>query len=170
MQVISKLITNFPQVALVHILTFFMTGQCIKRFENHKEFPKLKFYSIFLNNELCQYHCLLSDCKQLDRPALSHNKPSWQKRSSNLALSSITNIDQQLGGLELTKSKSYMTNGTATNSLRKYSAGLMMAAGGGGFGGGGDGGSGADEVNGEVDKEEEVDKSGEIGADLMDGL
>ena len=94
--------------------------------------------------------------------------PSWQKKSSNLALSSISHTDQQLGGLEITKSKSYMANGTASSSIRKYSAGLMLAAGGSGFeesgAAGGENGHGVDGGN------EEVDKNGDIGAHLLEGL
>lgn len=66
---LQKIIEDYPQDKLVvHILTYFLTGQCIKHFENTKEFSKIQMYTIFLNNELCQYHCLQSDMKVIRRP------------------------------------------------------------------------------------------------------
>ena len=42
-----------------------MTGQCVKPFCDEKEFKKIHFYPLFINNEFSQYHCLLSDSRKI---------------------------------------------------------------------------------------------------------
>ena len=45
----------------VHILCFFLRISCLQKLEDMPEFKRIHLYPLFLNNELCQYHCLYSD-------------------------------------------------------------------------------------------------------------
>lgn len=58
---LSKMLMNCPQISKIHVLTYFMRVNCLQRIEHSENFKKLAFYPLFLNNELCQYHCLYSD-------------------------------------------------------------------------------------------------------------
>ena len=58
---IDRLLEICPQISKVHILTFFMRVTCLQQFEQMHHFNSVFFYPVFLNNELCQYNCLISD-------------------------------------------------------------------------------------------------------------
>lgn len=68
---LNNLMASCPQISKVHILTFFMTGQCLKSLEQLIDFSKICLYPVFLNNELCQYHCLYSDNKIVEESSVA---------------------------------------------------------------------------------------------------
>ena len=106
---IDRLLEICPQISKVHILTFFMRVTCLQQFEQMHHFKNVFFYPVFLNNELCQYNCLISDrcvVEQVDNEFELCLDVLQTNQKTNSAVISQKNTDSNEMGEGLTKKQS----------------------------------------------------------------